>query len=471
MSLSRRNFLKSATATSVAFAGLPALAGCARADGITQPWLNQVEGYGELVPDPAGLFDLPEGFTYEVISTVGDAMTDGLVAPGDFDGMACFARADGKWVLVRNHELNPDEIEKSAFGPDAAGLELIDRDKVHDWTDDGAPHLGGTSHLVVDPETLEVTEQYMSLAGTINNCAGGPTPWGSWITCEETEWQAGGDARVDHGYCFEVPADATGLVTPVPITGMGRFRHEAIAVDPASGCVYETEDRRGLALFYRYIPDVPGELARGGRLQALAVRGQPGLDTRNWTGNSLPVGDWLEVEWVDLADVENPDNDLAERGHADGAAMFTRGEGLWWGENECYFACTDGGPERIGQIFRYQPSPFEGTDRESEQPGRLQLFVQSDDARVMEKCDNVCVAPWGDLIVVEDGDEDQYIRGVTPEGRVYTIGRNADADALGEKSEICGPCFSPDGSTLFFNIQRNPGRTFAVRGPWSGRSL
>ena len=113
MSLSRRNFLKSATATSVAFAGLPALAGCARADGVTQPWLNQVEGYGELVADPAGLFDLPEGFTYEVISTVGDAMTDGLIAPGDFDGMACFTRADGKWVLVRNHELNPDEIEKS----------------------------------------------------------------------------------------------------------------------------------------------------------------------------------------------------------------------------------------------------------------------------------------------------------------------------------------------------------------------
>lgn len=127
-------------------------------------------------------------------------------------------------------------------------------------------------------------------------------------------------------------------------------------------------------------------------------------------------------------------------------------------------------PRHLGQIFRYQPSPFEGTAREAEQPGRLQLFVQSDDARVMEKCDNVCVAPWGDLIVVEDGDEDQYIRGVTPEGRVYTIGRNADADAFGEKSEICGPCFSPDGSTLFFNVQRNPGRTFAVRGPWPGRS-
>ena len=471
MSVDRRNFLKSAAATSIAFAGLSTLAACSRTAAGGQGYLNQVHGFGDLVADPAGLFDLPEGFSYQIISTVGDAMTDGLVAPGDFDGMACFQREDGRIVLIRNHELSPDETDKSAFGPDAAGLELVDRSRIHDWTDDGAPHLGGTSHIVLDPETLEVEAQYMSLAGTINNCAGGPTPWGSWISCEETEWTADGDAQVDHGYCFEVPASATGLVEPVAITGMGRFRHEAVAVDPVSGCVYETEDKRGIALFYRYVPDVPGELARGGRLQALAVRGRPGFDMRNWTGLDVEVGEWLEVEWIDLEDTDAPDADLAERGHAAGAAQFTRGEGMWWGEGECYFACTDGGPERIGQIFRYIPSPVEGTAGEAAQPGRIQLFVQSDDARIMEKCDNVCVAPWGDLIVVEDGDEDQYIRGVTPEGQVYTIGRNAETGPFGEKSEITGPCFSPDGSTLFFNVQRNPGRTYAVRGPWQTRSL
>lgn len=471
MSLSRRHFLKSASATSLAFSGLTALAACTRSAVVEQIYISQVHGYGGLIPDPAGLFDLPEGFSYQVISTVGDAMSDGLVAPGDFDGMACFQRADGKLVLIRNHELSPEDIGASAFGPDAAGLDLVDRSLIHDWLDDGSPHLGGTTHIVLDPQTLAIEAQYMSLAGTINNCAGGPTPWGSWISCEETEWTAGGDARVDHGYCFEVPMDATGLVRPVPILGMGRFRHEAVAVDPASGAVYQTEDKRGIALFYRYLPDVPGELHRGGRLQALAVRGRPGQDLRNWTGRDIQPGEWLDVEWIDLDGVDAPDADLAERGHAAGAAQFTRGEGLWWGENECYFACTDGGPERIGQIFRYMPSPFEGTERERDAPGRLQLFVQSDDARVMEKCDNICVAPWGDLVVVEDGDDEQYIRGVTPEGQVYTIGRNAEIGPDGEKSEICGPCFSPDGSTLFFNVQRGPGRTYAVRGPWSGRSL
>lgn len=458
MSLSRRVFLRNALATSTAFAGLPLLARAQTAD--ETGYLNQITGYGELVTDTASLFDLPPGFSYTVISSAGDEMDDGLLAAGDFDGMGCFAREDGLITLVRNHELTALEIDKSAFGPEEERLDRIDRSRIHDWTVDGHPHLGGTSHLVLDPQTLEIRHHYMSLAGTMNNCAGGITPWGSWITCEETELPVGDGAQVEHGYCFEVPADATGLVTPVPLKAMGRFRHEAIAVDPDSGIVYQTEDKWGLSLFYRFIPDVPGQLAEGGRLQALALRGRPGVDLRNWELAEMAAGDWADVEWVDMEDVEAPEADLAVRGHAAGAARFTRGEGMWWGDGECYFACTDGGPARIGQIWRYQP----GADG-----GRLQLFVESTDPAVMEKCDNICVAPWGDLIVVEDGDAEQYIRGVTPEGQVYTIGRNAASGPDGEKSEICGPCFSPDGSTLFFNVQRWPGRTFAVRGPWQDR--
>ncbi|WP_138509721.1 alkaline phosphatase PhoX [Maricaulis alexandrii] len=463
MSLSRRNFLQSTAATSLAFAGLAA---CQRqhdtGGAVRQGYLNQVEGLGGLVRDPNELFDLPEGFTYQVLSQTGDAMTDGLIVPGDPDGMACFQRADGKIVLIRNHELRANELDKSPFGPDAEGLAQIERDRVHDWASDREPHLGGTTHLVLDPGTLTVEEQFLSLVGTEVNCAGGPTPWGSWLSCEETERNAGQAAGVEHGYVFEVPAEARGLVEPVPLKAMGRFRHEAVAVDPATSIAYETEDRSNRALFYRFIPNVPERYAEGGRLQGLAVRGRPSLDTRNWQNRTVRVGEWMEVDWIDLDDVEAPNADLADRGVVAGAAQFTRGEGLWWGDGECYFACTDGGPRRLGQIWRYQPG---------ETGGRLQLFFESDDDAVMEACDNLCVAPWGDLIVVEDGDAEQYIRGVTPQGEVYTIGRNAASGPDGDKSEICGPCFSPDGSTLFFNVQKHPGRTFAVRGPWPQPSL
>ena len=471
MSLTRRLFLRNSIATTAAFTGLAALAGCQ--SGEVGGYINQVTGYGPLRADPANLFDLPRGFSYQVLSTVGDEMNDGLLAPGDYDGMGCFARDDGRIVLVRNHELNPAQVEVSPFGPANERLGLIDRSLVHDWTADGLPNLGGTSHLVLNPRTLEVEAEYLSLIGTYNNCAGGVTPWGSWITCEETTVGVGDAAQVEHGYCFEIPASATGLVAPVPLKAMGRFRHEAVAVDPETGIVYETEDEYAGCCFYRFLPHVHGQLSEGGRLQALAVRGRPGLDIRNWAeaGPNVAVGDWIEVEWIDLDDVESPNADLWIRAVAAGAAHFSRCEGLYWGDGECYFTSTDGGPAHIGQIWRYQPSPLEGQPGESAHPARLQLFVECDDPEIMEKADNICVAPWGDLIVLEDGSDDQYIRGVTPAGQVYTIGRNAASGPDGEKSEITGPCFSPDGSTLFFNVQRYPGRTFAVRGPWGDRSL
>ena len=462
MSLSRRNFLQSAAITSLAFSGLTAFQRQHDTGGaLRQGYLNQVEGLGDLVRDPAELFDLPEGFTYQVLSQTGDAMTDGLIVPGDPDGMACFQREDGKIVLVRNHELRANETDKSPFGPAGEGLTEIDQTRIHDWATRTEPHLGGTTHLVLDPDTLAVEEQFLSLVGTEVNCAGGPTPWGSWLSCEETERNAGQAAAWS-----TVMSSRSGR-GPRPrragsAQGDGALRHEAVAVDPANSIAYQTEDRSNRALFYRFIPNVPERFAEGGRLQGLAVRGRPSLDTRNWQNRTVRVGEWMEVDWIDLDDVEAPDADLADRGVVAGAAQFTRGEGLWWGDGECYFACTDGGPRRLGQIWRYQPG---------ENGGRLQLFFESDDDAVMEACDNLCVAPWGDLIVVEDGDAEQYIRGVTPQGEVYTIGRNAASGPDGDKSEICGPCFSPDGSTLFFNVQNYPGRTFAVRGPWPQPSL
>ncbi len=469
MTLSRRRFLTRTAAVSAAFSAFPALSACARR--APEGYQNQVEGYGALIGDPRGLFDLPRGFSYTTFSDTGDVMDDGLLVPGDHDGMAAFPGPDGLVTLVRNHEIRAGETDISPFGPNAERIARIDSSRLYDWTERNLPHLGGTTTVYVNAETGRVARQFLSLAGTENNCAGGPTPWGSWVSCEETLTRAGEGARLDHGFAFEVPADHMGLVEPTPLRGLGRFKHEACAVDPRTGIVYQTEDDRP-SLITRFLPDAPGELWRSGRLQALAVQGRPGLETYNWRDSDrISVGQTLQASWMDLDAIHNPDNDLAARAVAGGAAAFTRGEGMWFGEGEVFFCCTDGGPERIGQIWRYRPSRFEGYGQEREAPGELTLLFESTSAAVMEKCDNITVAPSGDLIVVEDGDGEQYIRGVTPGGEVYTIGRNASPDERGDYSEITGPCFSPDATTLFFNVQNGPGRTFAVRGPWAQRSL
>ncbi|WP_420432348.1 alkaline phosphatase PhoX [Hyphobacterium sp.] len=456
--MDRRQFLKSGAAASAAFSGLALLSGCrqrAHAITITPP---------NLAPDPERLLDLPRGFSYSVISTEGDRMSDGLVTPGEFDGMAAFDMPDGL-TLVRNHELNPRQNGRSAF-PDQsatdAGQELA---KFYDPGQDGAGLPGGTTTLVLDPSTLEVRQHFLSLAGTYNNCAGGPTPWGSWLSCEETTGRAGGRMSRDHGYVFEVPAAARELVEARPLRALGRFRHEAVCVDPRTGIVYLTEDAYDASLFYRFIPYEPGNLAGGGCLQALKIANASGFDTRNWNDQSIAQGDSLRVEWMDIEQPDNLHSDIALRHIAAGAAHFTRGEGLWFGDNELYFTCTDGGAERLGQIFRYTPSPHEGGAGEPDSPGRLELFIESPGDGAMENCDNLCIAPWGDLIVAEDGPSEQYIRGVTPGGRIYTIARNAFSEQSGY-SEFCGPCFSPDGSILFVNVQSEPSRTFAIRGPW-----
>ena len=345
MSLSRRRFLGTAAATTSAFAGLAVLTGCS-GDQRARNYLNQVRGFGPLRRDRRGLFDLPDGFSYVTFSETGEEMSDGLLVPGDHDGMACFAGAEAdRVILIRNHELNPGETEKSPFGPAHERLNRIDPSYLYDTLPDGEPHLGGTTNVVVNLRNLRVEREFLSLGGTVNNCAGGPTPWNSWISCEETLMLQGSSARLDHGWNFEVPASASGLVEPVALRGMGRFRHEAVAVDPVTGIVYQTEDAEP-GLFTRFIPDHRGELWRGGRLQALAIRGRPSADTRNWeeTRDRIAVGEVLQVEWVDLDAIHNPDNDIAVRGIAAGAANFTRGEGAWFGEGELYFCCTDGGP-------------------------------------------------------------------------------------------------------------------------------
>jgi hypothetical protein len=455
--LSRRRFLERGAATTLAFAAL--LRG-ARSVAADAPGAAAGR-FGPLVRDPGGVVDLPAGFTYRVVSRTGETMSDGLFVPGAPDGMGAFAGEGGKTVVIRNHELINQTPEDGPFGPANELLDRLPSAHVYDRGGGTRPALGGTTTFVWDTRTGRLEKQFLSLAGTVRNCAGGVTPWGSWISCEEATLYPIAAAERTHGWNFEVPASASaGLAVPAPLKAMGRFNHEAVAIDPASGCVYQTEDRDD-GLLYRFVPSSPGRLAAGGKLQAFRVcECKRPIDLRNWKRRDVLPFELIGAEWVDLDDVESPQDDLRIRGAEAGAAPFARGEGMWRGADGIYFACTIGGKSRKGQIFRYVPSPHEGTPRESEEPGNLELFAEPEDASRLDMGDNLTVAPWGELIVCEDGPGEQFLRVVDAQGEVSAFARNALSD-----SEFAGATFSPDGTTLFVNIM-SPGTTLAVTGPW-----
>lgn len=463
MTISRRDFLGSAAAISLGFTGL----GCSGRNGWQGPE-PEGAGFGPLLDDPNGIIALPEGFSYRIVSEWGEEMSDGFLVPSRHDGMATFPGPDGMTLLVRNHELTLDaDPEDGAFGADLSLLSRLDSSQIYDPGRTGVPGLGGTTTLLYDTRNQRLVSHHLSLAGTVVNCAGGPTPWGSWISCEETTERAGERFARDHGYNFEVRAAVDGMpVRAEPLREMGRFVHEAIAVNPSSGIVYETEDLTD-GLLYRFIPNVPGQLAEGGRLQALAIRDQPSRDLRNFEGQSVEPGVSMQVDWIDMQDVESPDNDLRYRGFEAGAARFARGEGIFYGERdgrgEIYIACTNGGEARKGQIWRYYPSPAEGTAEEWDNPGTIELFVEPNDGTIIENADNLTVSPWGDLVVCEDGTGDDFLVGITPAGEIYPFAHN-----LNGNGEFAGACFSPDGSTFFVNMQLD-GWTLAITGPWSRR--
>ncbi len=444
--ISRKKFLKQSLAISTGFYGLSLFLLrpeklIANTFDISNKWL-----------------ELPKRFEAHVISEWGEKMSDGLYVPGRPDGMGTFAMNNNKVVIIRNHEISPLDTENGAFGKNNELLNKLSKKDFFDYGHGQNPSLGGTTTLIFNEKTGKVENQFLSVAGTNRNCAGGITPWNTWITCEEDVTPKMDENETAHGYNFEVPATSNKLTKPVPLKAMGRFNHEAVSVNPKSGYVYQTEDA-GNSLIYRFIPNNRGQLQNGGELQALKIKGRPAFDTRNWEQQLLHVGDSMDVEWITLENVDAIENDLRLRGKEQGAAIFARGEGMWYGNNEIYFACTSGGKKHLGQVFKYVPSSKEGTSREAEEPGKLVLFAESDDRETLKNCDNLTVAPWGDVILCEDH-PNAFIRGITPEGKGYNIARNIFSD-----SELAGSCFSPSGKYLFVNIQGD-GLTLAITGPW-----
>jgi secreted PhoX family phosphatase len=371
-------------------------------------------------------------------------MSDGFPTPGAHDGMAAFPLPNGNVRLIRNHELGGREP-----GAPLATPAYDERT------------AGGTTSLEIDPASRAVVRDFVSLSGTHRNCAGGPTPWGSWLSCEESVAERAGGTSPVHGYIFEVPVAAEGPVEPLPLRAMGRFVHEAVAVDPATGIVYETEDQ-GRAGFYRFLPErpyttvAPADLAVGGRLQMLAVRDRPNADL----ASGQTPGVVLSVAWVDIADPDPADaganpSAVFDQGWAYRGARFSRVEGCWYAEGSIWFTCTDGGDAACGQVWRYTPAAEE-----------MVLVFESPSDALLDYPDNVCISPRGGIVLCEDGRGRQYVRGLTREGKLFDFASNLASD-----SEFAGATFSPDGGTLFLNIQNDPGATFAIWGPWEQGAL
>ena len=446
----RRSFLGT---TGLAFLGLQQYTRAADSARVIEP-------FGPLIKDPKGILDLPEGFSYRLLAKRGETMSDGFKVPGAADGMAAFPGPDGKVVVVCNHELG---LEMTGMGPFANNTRLpdgFDAALSYDPGDERKnPSLGGTSNLVFDPATGEKTAHFLSLTGTDRNCAGGAMPWGSWITCEEpADLTQGRGER--HGWCFEVKATAEpGLQKPVPLKALGRFRHEAVALDPETGILYLTEDR-GDGLLYRFLPEKKNDFTKG-KLQALAIDGKPSASLQNYDPDSKwpAAGSPLKATWIDVEDTGSPKDDLRIRGHKAGAARFARGEGIHLVGKSFFICCTDGGPSRRGQIFKLDPSG------DAAKPDTLELFLQPEESDLLTNGDNLCPAPWGGIVICEDLIDPSFspaahVRCVTPEGKIFTLARNSSA-----QGEFAGGCFSPDGKWFFINLQTR-GLTLAVTGPW-----
>ncbi|MGI5284176.1 alkaline phosphatase PhoX [Nonomuraea polychroma] len=464
--MDRRRFISNVVA---GIAGPFAGVACAGAQGGAKA---APSGYGPLRPvhdlrDGKVRLYLPEGFKYRSFSAAGEKFSDGSTVPGRHDGMAAFSGPGGSTILIRNHEVNGSV---GAFG---------DKDRAYD------PMAGGGTSTLRVTRYGEVIKSGPSLNGTMMNCSGGPMPWRAWVSCEETvngpdvagDFSGGDNSRLTekHGYIFEVPVGRA--ATARPIRSAGRFPHESAAFDPSSGAIYLTEDNFGFPSgFYRYLPPkhpvLAGKLLDGGRLQMLAVKGAK----RKELSLGQEPGAAYATEWVDIDDPDpefrgKPSNDevvqaVGRQGRAKGAAIFSRLEGAVFHQGTVYFVSTQGGDtdpadpppsgfgKGRGQVWAYETWS-----------GRLKLVYESPRASALDLPDNVTVSRRGTLVLCEDGEGDNYLRGLTRSGQIFDFCRlKPIPDDPG--AEFAGSTFGPGGHTLYVNVQAKQGRSIAIWGPW-----
>lgn len=410
------------------------------------------------------LLRLPVDFQYVSFGWRDDPLTDSDgVTPSSHDGMGVVdTDADGIVTLIRNHELRNSG---SSFGTPEILYDPRGR--------------GGATRLRFDTHCGEWLSSEVVLAGTAANCAGGVTPRGSWLTCEEEISGPPQGYDHTHGWVFEVPAQ--GMATPVPLRDMGRFKHEAVCVDVQTGYVFETEDDRYTSGFYRFRPGRRGSalaLAGGGILEMLKVKGVPNADLM-----LINTGETFEVEWVPIDDPQlglqsgvgpygSIDGQTTSasgpffQGYQEGGAQFRRLEGCWFDDFDrlIYFTDTEGGFPRQGAVWCYDPSLE-----------TLRAVYVSPGPGTLDNPDNITVSPRGGLLLCEDGGQSrERMHALTPQGQLSLFAQN-DVVLNGEVNGIsgnfrgaewCGATFDPSGRWLFVNIY-SPGITFAITGPWS----
>jgi len=391
--------------------------------------------------DAKSIMDLHPALNYQLISKAGSIMSDGFKVPGLADGMGSFL-VDDNIVLVRNHELVPwHGMDKSAFDKPSSQIKGLGN-KHYD-----KDSIGGTTNVIIDSSSKKVLSEYLSLSGTQQNCAGGVTPWGTWLSCEENIDKKD-SKKTPHGYVFEIDPRKKELEKPIPLKAMGRFNHEAVAFDRFNNA-YLTEDRMD-GLIYKFIPNRNKSLSSGSLL-ALQIEGQ--IDSRNWDSLKIKKGEKYTASWVKIDDNDPDDDTMRYEGIQKGATPFARPEGIIQSNESVFICCTAGGPLKKGQIWKLT----------SISPGKsvIELWYEVEDKNSINMPDNITVAPWGDLIVCEDNSKLNRLWGINSSGESYLIASNNYT-----KSEFAGVCFSPLDNTMFVNIQGN-GMTLLIDGNWN----